>query len=381
MPSRFHRLAILSGLVLTAGCFWRVSVPPVPPPPSQLLTALEDDLALQEVGLSVQVDSARGAVIALAGPFFLPPSADGGMQGHVHGEPMRMHQQTPIRFDWPVEGWVRGFELRLYDSDGVELPPEYVHHFVVINFDRRDMVYPTVERLLGVGQETGDVVLPSSVGVPIEPGTRMGMYAMWDNQSGREIEAYLRLVLRWTPVTATSTPRAVIPVSLDVNHVPGASSAYDLPPGRSERSFEFRVPVDGRFLALSGHMHDYGIRVRLEDVTEGKQIGEVKAIRDEAGRLLRVEQKKRLGFLWRGIRLHADRTYRIAAEYDSPMADTLRMGAMGHMVAAFAPDDWRVWPEIDTTHPDYLTDVAGWGLALPSKEFMRSRRGEASGRR
>ena len=372
----------LVAVSLMGGCFWRIEVPPVPAPPPRALQALARDLPGQAVGLRIDVDSARGAVLALAGPFRLPPSS-AGMQdrpSHVHVQPsMAMGEAVPLRFDWPVEGWMRGFELRIYDADGAELPSSFIHHFVVINFDRRDMVYPTVERLLGIGQETGDVVLPASIGVPLTQGQRMGMYAVWNNQLDHEIDVYLRLALRWTPATGRSNLRAVIPVSLDVNHTPGASSAYDIPSGRSTRSFDFQVPVDGRLLALSGHMHDFGIGVRLEDTSEGRQIAQIKAIRDEEGRVLRMEQKKRLGFLWRGVELREGRSYRVVAEYDNPQADTLRMGAMGHLVAVIAPEDWRAWPRIDPTDPEYQTDVAGWGLDMSSGDFMRAWRAKGSG--
>jgi hypothetical protein len=60
-------------------------------------------------------------------------------------------------------------------------------------------------------------------------------------------------------VLPASTP--VMPVYLDV--VPhGGFHSYDLPPGRSERSWEGRPAVGGRILALGGHLHRYGVSLR-----------------------------------------------------------------------------------------------------------------------
>lgn len=382
-PRALHATSFVGAFLLVAtstACFLpNFSAPPIPPPSPQAFETLRRQVESDEhpVGLHIEVDTALNAVIAYGGPFQVPPM-DPSETEHHHGAPMAEMNMAPddgqIRFDWPVEGWVRGFELRVYDQNGVELPSELVHHFVVINFDRREMLYSTVERLLAVGQETGDVILPTSMGVPLDPGQRMGMYAMWHNMSGKEMEVYFRLVLRWTPVTADSRPRAVLPINMDVNHLPGASSGYDLPPGRTTRSYEFVAPLDGKLLAVAGHLHDFGEKVWLEEAESGKKVAEVKAIKDENGHTLAVEQKKRLGFFGRGKSLHAGRTYRLVAEYDNPLGHELPMGAMGFMLAVFAPEDWQAWPEIDPTDPGYRTDVATWGLDLTSVEFMKRHR-------
>ena len=50
---------------------------------------------------------------------------------------------------------------------------------------------------------------------------------------------------------------------MDVNLTVGGSNTFDVPPGKSSKSYEFSLPVGGRLLGVGGHMHDYGVRVRL----------------------------------------------------------------------------------------------------------------------
>jgi hypothetical protein len=287
------------------------------------------------------------------------------------------HFVVPMRFDWPVDGWVRGYQVSLFDANGASVDPSFLHHFVVINFDRRQFVYAAAERLVGVGRETGSVDLPVSFGVPLAPGHRIGVSAAWHNETNEEVEVYLQLIMRWTPADGRRTPTQVMPINLDVNHVPGESSAYELPPGRSARTFEFEAPINGRLLAISGHLHDHGLGVWLEEAESGRKVAEVKGVLDQEGRILRVEQKKWLGLFGQGIRLHAGRRYRLAGGYDNPGEVSLPGGAMAQMIAVFAPDDWTAWPTLDGGNPDYLTDVGGWDLHLTSEEFMRDTHGQA----
>src|SRR5687768_8547163 len=69
-----------------------------------------------EPNVSVTVDSSRKELIISAGPFDLPdmpPMEDHGMMD------LGMSHDTPLqRFEWPIDGWLRGFELELVDGQG-----------------------------------------------------------------------------------------------------------------------------------------------------------------------------------------------------------------------------------------------------------------------
>ena len=368
-------LCTVSAALVAGSCIPRFHAPPIPPPSASMLREMKRVAGATPGGieLRVLVDSGREAVVALAGPFRLPAAS--GADAHAGHDAMDVaaeHLVARLRFDWPVGGWVRGYQLDVFDANGRPMAPAFVHHFLVANFDRRQMIYPTAEKLVGIGRETGSVDLPVSMGVPLPPGQRIGMMAALHNEGDADTEVFLRLILRWTAPDQRRDPTAVMPVNLDVQNVAGTSSAYDLPPGRSSRAYEFEAPVDGRLLAISGHLHDHGVAVRLEDAHTNREIAEVRGIRDRDNRIVRVEQKKWIGLLGTGIRMRAGRRYRLVGDYDNSARDTLPSGAMAQMIAVFAPDDWGAWPRVDAGHPDYRADVAPWRLDLTSEEFMRS---------
>jgi hypothetical protein len=103
-------------------------------------------------------------------------------------------------------------------------------------------------------------------------------------------------------------------------------------------------------------MHDYGTRVRLEEVESGKVLTQVVAQRDSAGKLVKVSRKL-FGVSGEGLRLKANRRYRVVGEYHNPTGETLVKGAMASMVGLFVPDDMKRWPAINPRDPIYRRDL------------------------
>ncbi len=308
-----------------------------------------------EPKVTVSVDSSRKELIVTAGPFDLPnmpPMADAMMD---HGA----SHDTPIqRFQWPIDGWLRGFELELKDSRGNPVPRDVIHHMIMVNFSRRMLLYPAPERLLGAGTETEDIKVPKTIGVPLKPGMDLGMYVAWHNETGKDLHGvHMTLRMLWTPKNQNPQPVNSLPIYMDVNLTVGGSNTFDVPPGRSEKVYEFTLPVGGRLLGVGGHLHDYGVGVRLEDAETGKVLTKVEAIRDSAGKVSKVSREL-FAVRGDGLKLEANRRYRVVGVYDNPTGETLVKGAMAHMSGLFAPDDLSKWPTIDETDPDYQRDVA-----------------------
>lgn len=289
--------------------------------------------------LDVRIDSAAHEVVITTRPFALPDMSG----GHDHSQ---SHDTPVYTFAWPVDGWFRGFRVAVLDADGRELPRRLMHHLIMINYDRRQLIYSAAERLWGAGVETGNFTLPKTIGVPLTPGTPLGMYIAWHNSLGRDLEGVrLRIVMQWTPRNTLPRPVDVLPLYLDVNLTVGGANEFDIPPGRTERSHEFTVPVEGRILGVSGHLHDYGREVRLEDGESGKVLTRVVArTRPDGG--LRGMERHLFGISGAGLRLKAGHRYRVVAVYDNPTADTLVKGAMGSIVGIFAPKNLAAWPPI-----------------------------------
>ncbi len=309
---------------------------------------------VSDTSLTITVDSARKELTITGGPYRLPNMPP--MEGHG-----MMHEgmvgDTPLGgFAWPLDGWVRGFRVTLEGGRGEAVPRHVLHHLIVVNFSRRQLIYPASERLMGAGSETGDVTVPKTVGIPLNPGMRLGMYVAWHNDTGKDLDdVYLKVTMLWTPKNQTPPPANSMPVYFDVNLTVGGSNTFDAPPGRSEKAYEFTLPVGGRLLGVGGHMHDYGVRVRLTDVESGKEVTEVAAKLDSTGKITGVERHL-FGIWGDGLKLKANRRYRLVGEYDNPTGEPLSR-VMAHMVGLFVPEDMSKWPKIDAAAPGYQRDL------------------------
>jgi hypothetical protein len=325
-----------------------------------LLTALASAPQAQDAApeptVEVQVDSARHQVVVTAGPWDLPAMPP--MPDHAMHDLGASHDTPVQQFAWPVDGWFRGFSLEVRDAEGRLLPRRIMHHLITVNYSRRQLLYPAAERLFGAGTETEDATVPVTVGVPLSPGMKLGFYVAWHNDTG-ENHTGVRLTMRldYSPANLRPRPVDVMPLYMDVNLTVGGSNTFDVPPGRSEKAYEFTLPVGGRIIAYSGHLHDHGVMVRLEDAESGKELARVNSVRSENGRVSRVSRSLP-GVRGRGIRLKANHRYRVVGVYLNPTGETLVNGAMAHIAALFTPDDLGRWPAIDFSDPVFQRDLA-----------------------
>ena len=258
-----------------------------------------------------------------------------------------------------------------------------MHHLIMVNFSRRQLIYSAAERLMGAGTETDDEMsVPKTIGVPMSPGMKLGMYVAWHNDTGKDLEGvFLKLTMLWTPKNQNPRPVNSLPIYMDVNLTVGGSNTFDVPPGKSSKSYEFTLPIGGRLLGVGGHMHDYGVGVRLEDAETGKVITRVVATRDSAGQVTKVSRKL-YGVSGDGLKLKANHRYRVVGDYDNPTSETKVKGAMAHMVGLFVPDDMSsgprsipairptsgIWPRsrcADARHEMHTTITAGCRWTRP----------------
>ncbi len=304
---------------------------------------------------AVEIHPEHREVVITIGPLTIPNL---GQEGHGGHGSMPAHETRLYRAIWPLTGWFRGFRVELYDSAGHRLPRRHLHHVSMVNLSRRQLLYPAFERILGASQEQSSFRAPATVGIPLEPGMTLGTFIGWHNDTGHEIPG-ARLVMRmqYLPSNWMPQPTPIWILWMDVSYRSGATDAYDLPPGRSSKTYEFTLPIGGRVLVAGGHLHDYAKSLRLEDAESGRILIELKARTDSTGRLNSVPRKL-YGVAGAGLRLHANRRYRLRAEYDSPAPEVLKKGAMALMVAAFVPDDPSRWPVLDLADTGVQRDLA-----------------------
>ena len=328
---------------------------PATPPPAAMLAG-------HQPRAHVSVREERREIEIVAGPFHVPSMAGDHDHGH-HAEDPSMKSPL-IVVPWPVNSGLAGFRMAAYAADGTELPRELLHHVIGVNFSRRQLVYPVAERIFGFGTETPDIKLPDFLEIPLQAGDSLGVYAMWNNTTGEDLhDVYLQVLLPYADPEDGEREKA-LPLYVDTNTQIGSKTSYDLPPGRSERSYEFELPVGGGLLAASGHLHDYGVELRLEEVETERVLTRLRPEVDENGHVMAVEQRiyRRLFKLVDArLRLEPGVRYRVVGVYDNPTGAPIPDGAMAHIVGLFVPDDLAAWPAIDRKSPAWLADVA----ALP----------------
>jgi hypothetical protein len=308
----------------------------------------------QTDSLSVQVDSARREVVL---DVELPASRRSTAE-HLHSghstEPTAIFGWTGFR--WPVDGWVRGFRLDVWQCDRPDSTSSILHHLIIANLARRQLVHPAMERLLAVGSETPDVVLPKTVGVPLDRGTPLAIKIAWSQPKHDECGVHFRIAVLWSPENLVPAPMSVMPFYADVYHEDVlASNVFDLAPGRSFQSWDFRMPISGRLLAAGAHLHPFAEQLALISLPESDTLTRLRAHMDDATGRLEVDQK-RYGVSGRGLRLRGEHRYRLVSQYLNPSDSTLSSAGMAHLVGLFAPDDPSAWPAFDAADPILAED-------------------------
>ncbi|HEX6940831.1 MAG TPA: hypothetical protein VF158_15550 [Longimicrobiales bacterium] len=255
----------------------------------------------------------------------------------------------------PVDGWIHGFRVEIIDGEGNPVPQEVLHHVNVISPDQRELFSQIMLRIAAAGQETAPARLPRLIGYRVREGQRVLVTAMFHNPTPRAYHgAVLRVHLPYTPGSAWLRPISGFPFYLDVMP-PASVHAYDLPPGRSSKSWEGSPAVPGRILGVGGHLHKYGVALRLEDVTAGEVLWEARPVLDEDGDVIGMPVARFFRTL--GIPIRPDHVYRLTAIYDNPTGDTIPDGAMGALGGVFLPARGASWPAADPDHPEYRLDV------------------------
>jgi hypothetical protein len=303
----------------------------------------------QEPSIRLQDNPRADEFEILIGPVDLPV-----MQHMTGGDHHGMMVLPPVQaVEIPFDAWIYGFRYEVTDADGKPVPSSVLHHLNVIDPAQRDLFLPISYRVAAVGSETGAMSLPWLLfGHGVHGGQHLVIAAMLHNPT---MTAYHGVTVKFIfEYVKTGRPWPLFPVytfQMDVAF-PVGDKDFDLPPGRSSKSWEGSPSVSGRIIALGGHMHQYADGLTLEDVTTGTRIWEGKPILNDRQQLVGVT----LGRLyWKlGVGIEPDHTYRVTVTYDNPTGATIPKGGMGVIGGIFMPSG--AWPRADTANELYQLD-------------------------
>jgi hypothetical protein len=260
--------------------------------------------------------------------------------------------------DLPVEGAIYGLRTEVVDENGRLLPAELIHHFNVMAPTDRELFLPIGRRVLASGKETGVVRLPwLLIGARMKAGERVLANAMLHNPTG---EAYrgvrARMVVSYIPPGRPWPLLRGFPWQLDVGF-PVGDKSFDLPPGRSERSYEGSPSVAGNIVVIAGHLHEYGKFIELWDATTGELIWHGEPPHTADGTLRAVPIAKLFGLTRIGAHITPSHRYRVRVVYDNPTEKVVSAGGMGVVGGIFIPDRGTVWPSADPSDSLYRQDL------------------------
>lgn len=291
----------------------------------------------------VRVDSSRHEVLVSAGPWRRAPMSDDMM-----AMPGMHHVAAAATFNWPVGGWVRGLRFRARTRDGHDVPRSALHHLALVNLGRRDLFYQIPERMFEMGGETGDIVLPGSVAIPVAAGTPMVLTIAWGN-SGRDPlpDVTVELALDWLPENSMPAPLSAFPVTMQVTTAAGTS--FDLPPGANAWASLFPMTVAGQVVAAGGHLHDFGTGILLRDLSMpgSGPVLSLASRQNGAGHVTEI-QRTLPGLNGPRIELRAGDLYQLEGRYANTTGITISDGGMAFLVMLYAPDRPGDWPVADS---------------------------------
>ena len=285
--------------------------------------------------------------------------------GPVRLDPELQEVRIPVQMtSLPIDGWLHGFTVAMRDNDGLPLEPELLDHVTFVDPDDRELFSAAARRVFAASPDTRRADVPGLIGYPVEAGDRLLVSAEFRPPAEEEIrEAFLHVTFTFSLEGENLIePRNVYPFHLDVMGFTG-DRAFVVPPGKSMRSWQGSPAVEGRIMALGGHVHDFATQLRLVDVTAGTVLWEVVPDSDREGRVEGIP----INEMWWGLgrKITPEHLYRIEVEYDNPLAEPAPRGGMGQIGGIFLVEKGIAWPRLDTADPGYAEDL---------REFLAVRR-------
>ena len=260
--------------------------------------------------------------------------------------------------EFPVNGSIYALHAELVDETGRHLPTGLLHHMNVMDPSERELFLPISRRILASGMETGEIRFPWLLfGSPMRAGQRILANAMVHNPTTVDYHGVrVRLVLSYVPDHRPWPFFSVIPWQLDVAF-PVGDKSFDLPAGRSERSYEGSPAVPGKLVVIGGHMHEYGKTIEFWDATTGKLLWHGEPAPAPPGQPSAVPMGRLYGLTRIGLRITPTHRYRVRVLYDNPTGRTIPNGGMGVTGGLFMPDRKATWPATDQADSLYQRDL------------------------
>jgi hypothetical protein len=241
------------------------------------------------------------------------------------------------------------------------LPRTFLHHVNLNDPTRRDLFLPSQLHILAASKETPVLTLPGLLlGLPLERDHHLLVLAMVSNPTPAPQQGvHVRLKLGYSNLGPLFR---AYPFGMDAMYPlgsrPDGSKAFDLPPGRTVKSWEASPAVPGYVLGIGGHVHDYATRLEFADVTAREVLWSEAPIRDSVGHVITMPIRRFYNWHRLGIHILPSHRYRITVTYVNPTDHVLTDGGMGSVGGLMVPERGVSWPSVDTTNAIYRQELA-----------------------
>jgi hypothetical protein len=277
-----------------------------------------------DVAIEVRNDPVGQTLTVLLGPLNLPPRTP-----HT--------QLSDLFLKIPFDGWLTAYHPRLVDENGTVLPSKLLHHLNFYNIARSDFLCSNNEEFIfAAGSEMASWPALAGVGYRVEPGTPIRIMSMFHNPTPTHYQkVYLEVNVAYELISRRPPLQNVYPVWFYVGQC--GLHFYHLKPGKNVDDGWGVFDFAGRLLGVGGHLHDYGLQLRLENIARKETIAVLDSALDSEGRFLSLPV---ISFTKDGgYRLNRGNVIKITAIYDNPTGKLLSYGAMGMIVGYFLPDE------------------------------------------
>lgn len=286
-----------------------------------------EHLTSKTAKLTVTDNAAAREMTIQVGPVTLPADTE-----HVG-----VAQPATMWLNIPFDGWLTAYHPSLVDARGYTLPNKLLHHVAFYDIARPDLLCPNrEEHIFGAGGEMTDWPMIPGFGYRVQKGDRVRISTMFENSTARTYgDVFLEVRIEYQPVSEDAAGlKDIYPAWFDVMEC--GESGYDLSPGESNRTGQFKLRYSGKLLGVSGHLHDYGQWLVLKNAQTDETIATLKASVDPRGRILSMPVEL---FADRGgVQVNSGDVIEVTDAYNNPTGKLVVDGAMGIIVGYFLPD-------------------------------------------
>ena len=286
----------------------------------------------------------------------------------------------------PGGGHITYMYARLVDGRNRPIPVREVmlHHVLFLNYGSARHPTGTVcpsgqgQSFYGTGEEHEALRLPEGYGYPFEGDDRWVMQAMLMSHRLRHKKVYVRYRI----AVSTEPLEPVTPFWARVtgcSHDPNYEVRGGGQPGSVDvKSFDWKVPVDGRLVAAGGHIHGGAHSLRLSEPACGREIVatdplfglddhpvyDVRPLLHEPGPISTASFLSR-----RGIGVRRGEHLRLTATYDDEVPHPQAMGVMHLYIAEGRAPGERCAPLPADIRQEYLRadSIAEAPLGVPGR--------------